>query len=194
MQGNTARLFELDEASAASRRLVRSRGETLHAPARPAAWEPAAHAHMAPVDFQALVESSATASELWERLLDWASNELAAQGVFVLDQHGFVIAAHTRMENNVPPEVFSAVFAEGSTVLEPYLETGQRIREQEFRIEGLGWISISQHELGGAPVLFCVWRDTRLRQRRIGSIWRRIAGTVVLYDELLKPSGPPRDI
>ncbi len=143
---------------------------------------------MAPVDFQTLIESSATATELWERLLDWAQAELAAQGVFVLDQHGFVIAARSHGDSSLPPEVFSAVFAEGLTVLGPYLEAGQRVRQQEFRIDGVGWISISQHELGGAPVLFCVWRNSRVRQRRIERIWRRIAGTVMLYDELLKPA------
>jgi len=189
MLGSTAPLFELKEASAVSRRLIRAGEMPAGSSVRAPVWEQAGQAPLAPVDFQALIESSATASELWERLLDWALAELNAQGLFVLDQHGFVIAARSRSESNLPPEVFSAVFAEGLTVLDPYLESGQRVRQQELRIDGVGWISISQYELGGAPVLFCVWRNSRVRQRRIERIWRRIAGTVMLYDELLRPSG-----
>ena len=186
MRTPSARLFDLERASAVSRRLH----GPVSGPPEAASVRPARERSAVPIaDFEALIESSATATELWEHLLDWGMAELGALGVFVLDQHGFVIATRTREGMAFPPEVFPAAFSGASAVLEPYLETGQAVRHQELRIEGFGWIAISRHELSGAPVLFCVWRPSRVRGRRIERVWQRIATTVLLYDELFRSAG-----
>ena len=186
MPARTAHFFDLGGASKVSRRLARwlesGTGPDVSITARiqDRSWSDR---------LQTLLETSATASQLWERLLDWALDELTAAGTFVLDRHGFVIASRFRRESVLPPEVFSAVFAEGCTVLGPYFGESQRVVQQEFRIEGIGWIVLLRRELAGAPVLFAVWRETPVRQRLLERTWDRIARTIVLYDELFRSQG-----
>lgn len=143
-------------------------------------------------DVRQVVQDAENATELWERLIAWSRRDLNAEGVFALDQYGFVIASNSA-DSALPGEIFSAAFSETRRLLETYIhEDGVGgLKNLELGLDKLGNIHITERESLGTTVLFCVWSRRKLKARAIERSWREIAQAVDYFDRLRRVYANP---
>ena len=128
-----------------------------------------------------LISQSENRIELWDGLIKWAREKLEADGVFSLDQNGFVISANS-MDGTIPAEVLSATFSEGKNLLDPYLTEDGEVHTLEIGITKMGWISIAERETLGFRVLLCVWSRRRQQSRKLERVWSQLLQAVANHD------------
>jgi len=175
--------FELSKTSALSRRLLR--GSVVVA--APIVEQPpaAGKEEEGECELRHLVEAASTAADLWESLLNWAISRLDAESIFTLDQHGFAIAASSRNPMALPPEVFSAIFAETRHTLEAFMDPEWSIPFLEIEISGVGHISLFDLKSAEGEFFFGVCGRAPIRQDEILDIWAKIQKALSLYEDLI---------
>jgi hypothetical protein len=180
MVSRSGPFFDLEGAAAIGRRLS-GVTERLLAPHEPRGADLSSGI---PPELRWIVETSPTAAEVWDKAMEWARGVLGALGVFVLDEHGFVIAATGDGELAPSFEVFSAAFAEGRRIFSEYLPDAGELREVEFGLGQANRIVLSRREALSGLVLFGVWSVTRPTARRLARTWEGVAGALALHDRL----------
>ncbi len=169
------RFFDLADAAAASKRLLRpkdssARGAAAAAPAeRPR--EPSAAAAGLPAFARPAVQYKI---ELWDALLEWARRELGADGCFALDDRGFLVASSGEM-GAVPPEIFLSAFTSTNDTVASYLDEAHSLREAIFELRQGTRVTLLPVELPDAQVLVGLLGGTVPTGTQAESLRRTIA-------------------
>ncbi len=184
MTKRTDNFFDLGPAAQVCRRLA-EQNEAAEAHPFGAAAVDFVRPQSVDADVSQVVQEAENATELWERLVAWARRDLNAEGVFALDQYGFVIAANAA-NSALPGEIFSAAFSETRRLLGTYIheEGVGELRTLELSLAKLGSIHMSERESLGTTLLFCIWTRRKVKPRAIERCWREIAQAVDYFDRL----------
>jgi len=176
MAKSSEHFFDLGDAATLSRRLV-------DGPSFIGSSQIEKRASQVSLDLKVeeLISRAENRIELWDGLIKWAREKLEADGVFSLDQNGFVISANS-MDGTIPAEVLSATFSEGKNLLDPYLADGGEVHTLEIGITKMGWVSIAERETLGFRVLLCVWSRRRQQSRKLERVWSQLLQAVAKHD------------
>ena len=184
MTKHTDKFFDLSAAAQVCQRMAEHADTTTRNPFG-VSETALVQAHSVDVDVSQIVQDTENATELWQGLMSWARRNLNAEGVFALDQYGFVIASNTA-NSALPGEIFSAAFSETRRLLGTYIheEGVGELKNLEIGLAKLGSIHMSERESLGATVLYCVWTKRKLKSRAIERSWREIAQAVDYFDRI----------
>lgn len=185
MTKHTGNFFDLNTAAQICRRMAEQNNLSAETDPFGAPVPGFVRPQSVDADVRQVVQDAENATELWERLIAWARRDLNAEGVFALDQYGFVIASNAA-DSALPGEIFSAVFSETRRLLDSYSHEGGigALTNLELGLDKLGSIHITERESLGSTVLFCVWARRKVKARAIERSWREISQAVDYFDRL----------
>jgi hypothetical protein len=178
------RFFDLSLAAATSQRLLAPRQQrTVEVPPVTAAPAPAAESsppastwaefQSPPVDYKV---------ELWDALIEWVSRSLAADGCFVLDERGFLVASCGDM-GAVPPEVFLSAFTTTDQTIAPYTGAEGTLRGATYELSlGIKVTMLPIELIGAQPLLLGMVGGAVPSAAQVEEIHTTIAGELLAFE------------
>ncbi|MCP4657585.1 MAG: hypothetical protein GY856_19440 [bacterium] len=174
------RFFDLADVAATSRRLLTPKDDSsVRSPAAEAppaerlraADQPSVAAAGLPAFPRPAVRYKI---ELWDAILEWVRQHLAADGCFALDDRGFLVASSGEM-GAVPPEIFLSAFSSTDDTVASYLDEAHSLRGAIFELRQGIRVTLLPVELPEAQVLVGLLGGTAPTGAEAESLRRTIA-------------------
>jgi hypothetical protein len=180
------RFFDLSLAAATSRRLLvprQQRTSELPPVAAPAP-SPPVEAPLPPVSVWTEFQRPPVdyKVELWDALIEWVRQSLAADGCFVLDERGFLVASCGDM-GAVPPEVFLSAFTTTDEMIAPYTGTEGALQATTYELSlGIKVTMLPVQLVGTQTLLLGVIGGMMPSGSQVEEIHTTIAGELLAFE------------
>jgi hypothetical protein len=178
------RFFDLSLAAATSQRLLAPRQQRSGELRPVAAASPTAEESMPPASVWTEFQSPQVdyKVELWDALIEWVRQSIAADGCFVLDGRGFLVASCGDM-GAVPPEVFLSAFTTTDEMIAPYTGAEGTLRGATYELSlGIKVTVLPVELIGGQTLLLGMIGGTVPSAAQVEEIHTTIAGELLAFE------------